>query len=42
MYIQTDSGEKINILGGDSIGGFEEKVHMNMFLILNICGIRNV
>jgi hypothetical protein len=39
MYIQGDSGAKINILGGDSIGHCEEKVSMNICLILN--GYRN-
>jgi len=33
--IQGDSGGKVNILGGDSIGHCEIKVHINMFLFLN-------
>jgi len=33
--IQGDSAGKINILGGDSTGHCEIKVHINMFLILN-------
>jgi hypothetical protein len=33
--IQGDSGGKVNILGGDSIGHCEKKVHTNMCLILN-------
>ena len=32
--IQSDSGGKFNILGGNSIGHCEKKVHMNMCLIL--------
>jgi hypothetical protein len=32
---QGDSEWKVNILGGDSVGHCEEKVHMNMWLILN-------
>jgi hypothetical protein len=28
-------GTKVNIFGGDSIGHFEQKVYMNMRLILN-------
>lgn len=35
--IQSDSGGKINILGGDIIGHFEKKkVHMSMCVILNV------
>jgi hypothetical protein len=35
MYsIQSDSGGKVNILGGDNIGHCEKKVHRNMCLIL--------
>jgi hypothetical protein len=33
--LQGDSGGKINILGGDSVGNCEKKVHMNMCAILN-------
>jgi hypothetical protein len=33
--IQGDSGGKVTILGGDSIGHCEKKVHMNMCLLLN-------
>jgi hypothetical protein len=29
-YIQDNSGGKVNILGGDSIGHCEKKVHMNL------------
>ena len=31
--IQGDSGGTVNILGGDSSGHCETKVHMNMFII---------
>jgi len=31
-YIQGDSGEKANILGGDNIGHCEKKAYMKMFL----------
>jgi len=37
--IQSDSGEKVKNLRGDSNGYFEENVHMNMCLILK--GYRN-
>jgi len=31
--IQGDSGGKVNVLGGDSMGYCKNKVHMNMYLI---------
>jgi hypothetical protein len=34
--IQDDSGEKVNILGGHSIGHCEEKLYMKMCLIISI------
>ena len=34
-YIHDDSGGKTNISGGESIGHYEKKVHMNTCLILN-------
>ena len=37
--IPGDSGGKVNILGGNSIGHCEKNVHMNMCLIPN--GYRN-
>jgi hypothetical protein len=33
--IQVDSEEKVNTLGGDSIGHCEKKNPINMFLIMN-------
>ena len=33
--IQGDSGGKVNILGNDSVGHCEKKVHKNMCLIVN-------
>ena len=33
--IQDDSGGKVNILGGDSIGHCEKTFHLSMGLILN-------
>ena len=35
IHIQGDSGGTINILGGESMGHYEKKVHMNLCLILN-------
>ena len=33
--IQGDSGNKVNILAGDSIGHCEKKIHSKMCLIVN-------
>jgi hypothetical protein len=33
--VQSDSGGKVNILGGDGISDCEKKVHMNTCLIVN-------
>jgi hypothetical protein len=33
--MQGDSGGRVTIVGGDSIGYFEKKIHMNICLILN-------
>jgi hypothetical protein len=36
IHIQSGSGGKVNIFGGDSIGHCEKKkYHMNMYLTLN-------
>jgi hypothetical protein len=40
--IQGDSGGKVNVLGGDSTGHCEVKVHINMFVILNGYRVRAV
>jgi hypothetical protein len=42
LHIQSDSGGKVNILGGESIGHCEKRVHMNMCLIVNGCRERAV
>ena len=34
--IQGDSGRKVSILESDSTGHCEKKVHIDMFLILNV------
>jgi hypothetical protein len=34
---QSDSGGKVNILAGQSIGHCGKKVHVNMCVILNGC-----
>jgi hypothetical protein len=34
-FIQGDSGGKVNVLGDDSVGNCDKKVHVNMCLILN-------
>ena len=41
-YIQGDSGRKVNIFGGDSIGHCEKKVHRNVCLILSVSRDRAV
>jgi len=33
--IQSDSRGKVNDVGGDRIGNYEERVHMNTCLIMN-------
>jgi hypothetical protein len=35
LEIQGDSGEKVSILGGESISYGQKRLHMNMCLILN-------
>jgi hypothetical protein len=35
VYIQGESGGKVNILGDGSVGNREEKVHVHTCLILN-------
>jgi hypothetical protein len=35
--IQSDSKGKVNDVGGDRIGNYEKRVHMNMCLIMNGC-----
>ena len=35
LYIQSDSGEKVNIWGGDSVGHYEKEVYISIYLIVN-------
>lgn len=37
LYIQGDSGGKISIFGGDSIGNFEKKIHVRVWCLVRNC-----
>ena len=42
LYIQDDSGEKVIILKGDSVGNYEKEVLINIYLIVNVFRKRTV
>jgi hypothetical protein len=36
IHVHDDSGEKINIFGGDSVGNYEKEVLVSIYLIVNV------
>jgi hypothetical protein len=42
LYIQDDSGEKINVLGVVSVGNYEKEILISVYLIVNVFRDRTV